>query len=116
MHSDRSYVPGSLLLGGTAHHTFPLERRVQQDDFTKTLSEMIGKTVCVCWATDREKLCHSFEPKISVQGKLEGDTECSSFRVFVSNNTYSYFSSDYVWCIGYAGAYYLKFPVIFIDD
>ena len=114
MHSDRSYVPGSHLLGGTAHHTLPLECRVQQDDFTNTLSEMIGKTVCVCWATDREKLCHSFEPKISVQGKLEGDTECSSFRVFINNDTYSYFYSDYVWCIGYAGA--LKLPVIFIDD
>ena len=114
MDSDQSYVPGSLLLGGTAHHTPPLECRVQQDNFTNTLLEMIGKTVCVCWATDREELRHSFEAKISVRGKLEGDKECSSFRVFINNDTYSYFYSYSVWCIGYAGA--LKLPVIFIDD
>ena len=65
----------------------------------KALGHLIGKTVCVAWVSDREKLRADFEPQISVQAVLEGNEDTGRYRVFLNDDTYSYFFNDNVWSV-----------------
>lgn len=81
------------------------------------LSDFIGKTVCVAWVKDQDAVRNNFEPQISVQGKLEGNSETGKFRVLLNDDTYSYFYDDSVRVIAYDGEKLVtdkQRPVIFI--
>tara|TARA_R100001198_G_C5134711_1_gene151297 strand:+ start:131 stop:409 length:279 start_codon:yes stop_codon:yes gene_type:complete len=82
-----------------------------RESITTALENLIGKTVCVSWVSDRTQLRNCFEPQISVQAKLEGSFD-GGFRVLVNNDTYSYFYYDSVWSVGQDEG---KRAIIFID-
>ena len=87
-------------------------------DTEEVIADFIGKTVCVSWVKDQDKLRENFEPQISVQGTLEGNTDTGKFRVLLNDDTYSYFYNDSVWMIGYDGAKKVtdkQRPIIFIN-
>ena len=64
------------------------------------LGKLIGETVCVAWVSNIEKLRKTFDhTQISVQGKLEGDSNTGRYRVVVDDNNYTYFFPDSVWSL-----------------
>ena len=75
------------------------------------LRNLIGKTVCVSWILEKEKLRKNFEPQISVQGKLEGSADTGKYRVLVDDNNYSYFYDTTTWMVVHDVD---KRPIIFI--
>ena len=98
-----------------------------EESIRKTLSKLIGKTVCVSWVCEQSRrkardsywgegggtLRSNFEPQISVQDKLEGSSKTGKYRVLINDNTYSYFYDDTVWVIAH-NVEKNKRPVIFI--
>jgi len=97
-----------------SYMAFPLDG----ENAAGMLSDFIGKTVCVAWVKDQDAMRNNFEPQISVQGKLEGNSETGKFRVLLNDDTYSYFYDDSVWMIGYDGKKLVtdkQRPVIFIS-
>ena len=77
------------------------------------LGKLIGETVCVAWVSNIEKLRKTFDhTQISVQGKLEGDSNTGRYRVVVDDNNYTYFFPDSVWSLSQNKE---KRPIVFID-
>ena len=74
--------------------------------FTKILSQLVDKTVSV-YATKSDR--HSFNSQISIQGRLEKNTnDDGAYRVFVNDGSYCYFKTFDIIAIGVK-------PMLFID-